>query len=134
VSGCSPRGGWDWVHSVLQPLTGLLYQPQTIYDECGAVSGMRVGRGNWSTLIKPALLPLCPPKIPHYLTWARTWAAVVGSQQLTARAMARLLIGVFYPQGKSGWGVKLTTHLYLVPRSRMMEPYPFSHMSSWRDA
>jgi hypothetical protein len=39
--------GWDWVHLVRQPLTGLLYQPRMIdVDECGAVGGMRVGRGN----------------------------------------------------------------------------------------
>jgi hypothetical protein len=42
--------GWDWVHLVLQPLLGLLYQPQMIDDgECGAVGGMRIGRGNRST-------------------------------------------------------------------------------------
>jgi hypothetical protein len=34
-------------------------------------------------------VPLCPPKIPHDLTlaWTRTFA--VGSQRLTAWAMAR---------------------------------------------
>jgi hypothetical protein len=33
--------------------------------------------------------PLCPPQIPHDLTRARTRAAAVGSQGLTAWAMAR---------------------------------------------
>jgi hypothetical protein len=33
---------------------------------------------------KPAPVPLYPPQIPHYLTWARTRAAVVGSRPLTA--------------------------------------------------
>jgi hypothetical protein len=32
--------------------------------------------------------PLCPPQIPHDLTWARTRAATVGSRRLTAWAMA----------------------------------------------
>jgi hypothetical protein len=30
---------------------------------------------------------------------------------------------VLFPRGKSGWGVMLTTHLHLVPRSRMVELY-----------
>jgi hypothetical protein len=61
-----------------------LYQPRMIDDdECGAVGGMRIGRGNRSTRRKPASLPLCPPKI-HYLTWVQTQAAAVGSQRLTA--------------------------------------------------
>jgi hypothetical protein len=42
-------GGWDWVHLVRRPLTGLLYQPRLIDDECGAVGVMRIGRGNRST-------------------------------------------------------------------------------------
>jgi hypothetical protein len=36
-------------------------------DECGAVGGMRIGRGNRSTRKKPAPVPLCPPQITHYL-------------------------------------------------------------------
>jgi hypothetical protein len=58
-------------------------------DECGAVGGMRIGEGNRSTRGKPAPVPLYPPQIPHDLTWARTRAAAVGSQQLTACAMVR---------------------------------------------
>jgi hypothetical protein len=47
--------GWDWVHLVRRPLTGLLYQPRMIDDdECEAVGGMRIGRGNRSTRRKPA--------------------------------------------------------------------------------
>jgi hypothetical protein len=41
-------------------------------DEFGAVSGMKIGRGNQSTRRKSALVPLCTPQIPHELTWART--------------------------------------------------------------
>jgi hypothetical protein len=37
-------------------------------DECGAVGGMRIGRGNWSSQRKPVPIPLCPPQIPHDLT------------------------------------------------------------------
>jgi hypothetical protein len=65
--------------------TGLLYQPQMIDDgDCGAIGRMKIGRGNRSTRGKPALMPLCPPQIPHDETRARTRAAVVGSQRLTA--------------------------------------------------
>jgi hypothetical protein len=64
--------------------TGLLYQPQMIDDgDCGAIGGMKIGRGNRSTRRKPAPAPLCPPQIPHDQTRARTWGAAVGSQQLT---------------------------------------------------
>jgi hypothetical protein len=60
--------GWDWVHLVRRPLFGLLYQPRMIDDdECGAVGGKRLGRGNRSTRRKPAPVPLCPPQIPHDL-------------------------------------------------------------------
>jgi hypothetical protein len=64
--------------------TGLLYQPQMIDG------GMKIGRGNRSTRRKPAPVPLCPPQIPHDLSWARNRAAAVGSQRLTVRAMVRL--------------------------------------------
>jgi hypothetical protein len=49
-------------------------------DECRAVGGMRIGRGNRSTLRKPAQVLLCPPQIPHDLTWALTRNTAVGSQ------------------------------------------------------
>jgi hypothetical protein len=61
-------------------------------DECGAVGGMRIGRGNRSTRRKPAPVPLCPPQIPHVLNRARTWAAAMGSWRLTAWAMKRAVI------------------------------------------
>jgi hypothetical protein len=63
---------------------GLLYQPRMIDDDCGAVGGMRIGRGNRSTRRKPALVPLCPPQILHDLTRDQTRAAAVGSQRLIA--------------------------------------------------
>jgi hypothetical protein len=49
-----------------------------IDDERGAVGGMRVDRGNCSTR-KSAPAPLCPPQIPHNLTWGRSWAATAMS-------------------------------------------------------
>jgi hypothetical protein len=63
----------------------LLYQPRMIDDDdYGAAGGMRIVRGNRSTRRKPASVPLCPPQIPHDLTWGLTRAAAVGSQRLTA--------------------------------------------------
>jgi hypothetical protein len=53
-------------------------------DECGAVGGMRIGRGNRSTRRKPAQAPLFKPQIPHDPTWDRTRAAAVGSRRLIA--------------------------------------------------
>jgi hypothetical protein len=71
---------------------GLLYQPRMIDDYYGAVDGMRIGRGNRSTLRKPAPVPRCSPQISHGLTWDRTQAAAVLSQRLTTSAMARPVI------------------------------------------
>jgi hypothetical protein len=81
--------GWDWVHLVLRPLLGLLYQPQVINDDCGASGGMPIGRGNRSTRRTPAQEPVCPLQIPRNLPRVRTWVAAVGSRRLTAWAMAR---------------------------------------------
>jgi hypothetical protein len=72
------------VHLVRRPLIGLLYQLRMIDDDCGAVGGMRIDRGNRSIGRKPIPVPLCPPQIPHDVTWARTPAATVGSRGLTA--------------------------------------------------
>jgi hypothetical protein len=81
-------GGWDRVHLVRRPLLGLLYQPRMI-DEHLAFGGMRIGKENRSTRRKPAPVPHCPPQISHKLTWARTRAPAIGSQRLTAWAMAQ---------------------------------------------
>jgi hypothetical protein len=52
--------------------TGLLYRPQMIDDGgCGAVGGMRIGKGNRSTRRKHAPAPLRPPQIPHDQTPSR---------------------------------------------------------------
>jgi hypothetical protein len=45
--------------------SGLLYNPQMIDEgDCGAIGGMKIGRGNRSTRRKPAPAPLRPPQIP----------------------------------------------------------------------
>jgi hypothetical protein len=62
-----------------------LYKPQMIdEDDCGAFGGMKIGRGNRSTRKKPAPAPFCPPQNPRDQTRARSRAAAVGSQRLTA--------------------------------------------------
>jgi hypothetical protein len=76
---------------VLRPFLGLLYQPRMIADDCEAIGGMSIGRGNRSTQRKPAPVALYPPQIPRDLTRARTRAAAVGRRRLTAWAMARPL-------------------------------------------
>jgi hypothetical protein len=53
-------------------------------DDCGAVGGMRTGKGNRSTQRKPDPVPLCPLQIPHDLICARNRAAAVGSRRLAA--------------------------------------------------
>jgi hypothetical protein len=55
-----------------------------IDDECGAVCGMKIGKGNRITGRKPVPAPIFPPQIPHDFIWDETLAAAVGSQRLTA--------------------------------------------------
>jgi hypothetical protein len=47
------------------------------------------GRGNRSTRRKPAPAPLCPPQNPTWRPGLESRTAAVGSQRLTAWAMAR---------------------------------------------
>jgi hypothetical protein len=58
------------------------------YDD-GEFGGMKIGRGNRSTRRKRAPAPLCPPQTSLDQTRDRTRAAAMGSQRLTAWAMAR---------------------------------------------
>jgi hypothetical protein len=64
----------SWGGVRLSPLgmSALVYQPRMIDDgdECGAIGGMRIGKGNRSTRRKHAPVPLYPPQISHDLTWA----------------------------------------------------------------
>jgi hypothetical protein len=51
-----------------EAISGLLYKPQMIdEDDCGAIGGMKIGRGNRSTRRKSAPAPLCPPQITHII-------------------------------------------------------------------
>jgi hypothetical protein len=59
-------------------LQGLHIVDDVIVSVCGAMDGMRIGRGNRSTWRNPAPLSLCLPKIPYDLVWNRTLAAAVG--------------------------------------------------------
>jgi hypothetical protein len=58
------------------------------YDD-GEFGGIKIGGGNRSTRRKPTPAPLCSAQIPLEQTRDRTRAAGVGSQRLTASAMAR---------------------------------------------
>jgi hypothetical protein len=78
--------GWDWVHLVLRPLFGLLYQLQVIDhddDDCGEIGGMKIG-GEAEVLgektYSGATLSTTNPTRPDP---ARTRAAAVGSLRLT---------------------------------------------------
>jgi hypothetical protein len=84
---------------VRRPLTGLLYQFRKIGDECGVVGGMKIGRGNRSTRVKPAPVLFRPPQIPHHLTLAGTRAAAVGSVRIANSAGK----GVTLSQGRINW-------------------------------
>jgi hypothetical protein len=45
---------------------GVMHQPRMTDDgDCGAICGMKTGRGNGSTREKLAPAPLYPPQIPH---------------------------------------------------------------------
>jgi hypothetical protein len=75
--------------------SGLLYQPQMIGEgDCGAIGGMKIGRGNRSTGTKLTPAPLCPPHIPLDQTRARTQAAAVGRLKYGA-ARDRFLLHPF---------------------------------------
>jgi hypothetical protein len=82
--------GETCVHLARRPLFHLLYQPRAIvYEECGGVSGMRIGRGNRSSWRKPAPVPLCSSQIPQDRTLTGTSSAAVENLRLTALTMAR---------------------------------------------
>jgi hypothetical protein len=73
----------NWVHSA----TNRHIVPAPVVYDDEEIGGM-IGRGNRSTLRKPAPVPICPPQTPH-ATRTRTRAAAVGSQRLPAWATAR---------------------------------------------
>jgi hypothetical protein len=80
--------GWDSPLGTAVTI-GLLYQLQMIDDDddCEAIGGMKIGRGNWNTRRKPTPVPFCTPQTPHDVTRAWTRAAAVGSRKLDLRVM-----------------------------------------------
>jgi hypothetical protein len=88
---------WNWVRLACRQIFHLIYLPRMTSDddddERGAVGEMRFGRGNWSTRIKTARIH--PPQIPHYLTWNRIRADVLGRRRLTRWSMARPFVRIF---------------------------------------
>jgi hypothetical protein len=79
----------ETVYLALWPLSSLFFQPRVMNNyDCEDIGGM-ICNGNRSSPRKRVPVPLGPPQIPHYLTWARTWAVSVGYWRLTAWATAR---------------------------------------------
>jgi hypothetical protein len=76
----SGGGSPNWVHSARRvPAPG-------DYDD-GEFGGMKIGKGNRSTRIKPVPAPLCPPQILLDQTWVWPRAAAVGSQRVSQNYM-----------------------------------------------
>jgi hypothetical protein len=89
------------------------------YDD-GEIGGM-ISKGNRSTRRKPAPVPLCPPQTP-YAAGARTLAATVGSQRLTAWATAwpsQSLFWLRYPGSVLWMGENKNT--YIIWRMNLVE-------------
>jgi hypothetical protein len=63
---------------------------------------------------RPVPVPLCPPQMPHGLTWDRTRASAVGGRRLTARAMARAYRVLLFSNKFCWWLVKQVV-LWLSP-------------------
>jgi hypothetical protein len=77
---------WDYVSELL-PQTDILFIPTWYVLEKDG--GMILAGETEELGEKPVPVPLCPPQIPHGLTWARTRASAVRSRRLTTWAMAR---------------------------------------------
>jgi hypothetical protein len=61
---------------------------EKMINESEAAGRMRIGKGKWNTLRKPALVPHRSPQIPHGLTWDEHWVILLGSWQLNVWTMA----------------------------------------------
>jgi hypothetical protein len=72
--------------------------------DCGAIGGMKIGRGNRSTRRKPAPAPLCPPQIPHDLLHEVTYA--INIRQILASKLA--------DYGPDDWGSFLGKTRYFI--------------------
>jgi hypothetical protein len=76
----------DGVHTGSTRHVGHFWPILPAPDDCedGEFDGMKIDWGNQTTRRKATPAPLCPPQIPLAHTRARTWAAAVGSQRLSA--------------------------------------------------
>jgi hypothetical protein len=74
--------GWDWVHLVLRSLFGLLYQLRMMGDACGAVGGMRIGRGNRTTWRKLAPVRWWMMHVEQSVEWELTGETEVLGENL----------------------------------------------------
>jgi hypothetical protein len=80
VSECKVSSLWFQVaYFMMLPVLRLCSVNDRMINECGAVGGMRIGRGNSGTLRKSVPVRLFPPQFPHDFTWNWTWTAMVGS-------------------------------------------------------
>jgi hypothetical protein len=65
--------GWSGTQSTITAAISWLIIPALDDgDDCGVISGTNEWLGNRNTGRKPSPVPLCPPQIPHELTWDRT--------------------------------------------------------------
>jgi hypothetical protein len=101
---------YSWVNSARRPLTSLMFLPPGDYDD-GEFGWMKIGKGNRSTRRKPAPAPICPPQMPLDQIMVRTRAAAMGSQRLTAWAMAGPRVATYssyklFPEGCMGTAQK----------------------------
>jgi hypothetical protein len=98
--------------------SGLLYKPQMIDEgDCGAVGGMKIGRGNQSTQRKPAPMPLCPPQIPHDQTRAAA-VGVLGLLLVMSRFKAWLIKAAL---GTDMWNYWIISFSSLIKTAKIFE-------------
>jgi hypothetical protein len=76
------------IHLLTRQLQDYAISDGGMINECRAICGMPLGKGNQSTWRKHHPVPFCPPQISHDLMQDWTWAAIVGSQWLMACTMA----------------------------------------------
>jgi hypothetical protein len=80
--------GWDYASVEMGSLTGPLSIPQMIHEWIWSSGGMILTGENRRTWRKTCPSDTFPTANHTRLTWARTWAAALGSRRLTAWAMA----------------------------------------------
>lgn len=89
------NGGWSQLSPPGTAATNRPIVPAPCDYDDGEIAGMMIGRGNRSTLKKPAPLPFFPQQILYDLSWDRTQAATVGSQHLIYLSYGTALNNLF---------------------------------------